>query len=207
MIFPQNVTEIQSFRKHQVVSIDVYGLASSDFVFLTIDTVPGAFLLSVGLIRSTRIRTVFPGGVQIYLFPIVNIDVLKDPLSDFIFLATLGSTQNYTGAAQPVIFDQVAGNVSGNYDNVTGIYTFDAGADGTFNFQGQVIDNVGSGSTTMILTSDIQGILDSQLIPNNNTANVALTFTGSFLINEEVSISVVPGDTDIIAGAMFEFQP
>ena len=207
MIFPQNITEILSRRTRLGVQVDVYGLHTSDFIFLTIDTVPGAFLLSVGLIRAAELTIQQPAGVMKFFLPIDTLDNYKDPLSDFVFLADLSATTNYTGAAQPVIFDQVAGNVSGNYDNGTGIYTFDGPADGTFNFQGQIVDNAGSGGTTMILTSDIKGVMDSQAIPNNMTENVELTFTGSFVINEEVSISIIPGDTDIIAGAMFGFQP
>ncbi len=207
MIFPQNITEIQSFNKHQVVSIDVYGMSSSDFVFLTIDTIPGAFLLSVGMIRLTRIRTVSPGGVQIFLFPIVNIDAIKDPLSDFIFQAALTNLTNYNGVSTPVIFDQVDGNVSGNYDNVTGLYTFNAAVDGRFVFQGDLVDNAGSGATTIQIQSDLQGVLTVDNLPNNTAKTVELAVRGSFVNGEVVNVEIIPGDTDILADAFFMFEP
>lgn len=200
-----NATEILQRHQRQGVLVDVYGLHSSDFIYLTIDTIPGASLLSVGLIEAgAQLRQVTPAPLQEYF---INIDLLGDirhPITDFLFMAELSADQIFM-ADGDVEFDIVNGNVVGNYDSLSGEYTFNGATDGTFNFVGNVDDGPGGSGTTIELLSDVQGVLDFDTIPNNTNKDMAITFTGSFLLNEVVTVHVIHGETTIGIGSTFEF--
>ena len=59
----------------------------------------------------------------------------------------------------------------------------------------------------MTLQSDIQGQLDIQMIGNNMTEDFSLSFSGSFLANEEITVQVDPGNNaDVFAGALFSYN-
>lgn len=205
MIIFFNATTIIQRHQRKGVLVDVYGLADSDFIYLTIDTISGASLLSVGLIRAgSLLRIVTPAPLEQYH---VNIDVLDDvkhPITDFIFMAELSADQIFM-ADGDVELDIVNGNVVGNYDSLSGEYTFNAVADGTFNFVGNVDDGPGGAGTTIQLLSDVQGVLDFDTLPNNTNKNVTLTFAGSFLLNEVVTVHIIHGETTIGIGSTFEF--
>jgi len=133
---------------------------------------------------------------------------------DLNFFAVFGMNFNAQRTGQQdfvadgdVIFQNVlSGNDFGNYNNLTGAYTFDAPYTGIFSTSGIITDDPGAGGgSTISLESDLQGTLDSLVIANNTTVAFDLEFQGSFAINEVVTVMVTTSMASVASGANFSF--
>lgn len=188
------------------VRLDVYDLANDDLMVVEVTDVgfEGVFALLVGTIRPFRLPSLLT-GVEKRVMPYFFLNDLNDPSLGFVFIAELAAQQVFN-APGDIFFGQVAGNALGNYNPVNGAYTFSDPFDGTFTFEGTITDDAGSGGSTVELTSSIQGVLASQVYPNNTTTPAMLTFTGSFVAGEIVSVFLDTSAGSVAPGAKFELN-
>ena len=188
------------------VFLDVYDLANDDLVVVEVTDVgfEGVFAFLAGTIRRFRAPFVRPQQEQ-RMMPYSELVFLNDPNLARLFSAELTVPQVFV-APGDIFFDKVSGNAAGNYNPVNGAYTFNDPFDGAFIFAGTMTDGAGGGGSIVQLTSSVQGVLASQVYPNNTTSPAVLNFAGSFVAGEIVSVFFDTSDGSAAPGATFELN-